>query len=168
MNATARRRWPRRNRSTLYRRGGDERSALEVGAVLACVDAATGKAASARRRLAALKAGVGEADSESARFVVLLAEARVAELLEERTLAVELRRQTVRMAESFGQAGLVLGQRSNLALALAQAGERDEALAIAREILPEAERIGRGDVVRDCRRILDGVPAASASSLPSG
>jgi hypothetical protein len=72
------------------------------------------------------------------------------------------------MAESFGQAGLVLGQRSNLALALDRAGERDEALAIAREILPEAERIGRGDVVRDCRRILDGVPAAAASSLPTG
>ena len=152
----------------LYRRGGDERSALEVAAVLACVDAASGKPASARRRLAALAAAVGESDSESARFVVRLAEARVAELLDERTLAVELRRETVRMAETFGQAALVLAQRANLALALDRAGERDEALAIARELLPEAERIGRGDVVRDCRRILDGDPVTPARSFPGG
>ncbi len=136
--------------------------------MLACVDAAAGKPASARRRLAALAAAVGESDSESARFVVRLAEARVAELLDERTLAVELRRETVRMAESFGQAALVLAQRANLALALDRAGERDEALAIARELLPEAERIGRGDVVRDCRRILDGDPVAPARSFPGG
>jgi serine/threonine protein kinase/tetratricopeptide (TPR) repeat protein len=145
----------------LYRRGGDERSALEVGAVLASVEAAQGKGSSARRRIAALAAAAGEGDSDSAKFVVLLAEARVEEALGEMAKAIELRRRTVKMAQAFGQEGLLIAQRSHLALVLDLAGERDEAVAIAREILPEAERIGRGDVVRDCRKILDRAPAAA-------
>jgi serine/threonine protein kinase/tetratricopeptide (TPR) repeat protein len=146
----------------LYRRGGDERSALEVGAVLACVEAAQGKGASARRRLAALASAVGAGDSDSAKFVVLLAEARVEERLGELARAVELRRRTVKMAETFGQEALLLSQRSHLALVLDLAGEREEAVAIAREILPVAERIGRGDVVQDCRKILDRTAVSAA------
>ena len=152
----------------LYQRGGDERSALEVGAVLACVEASEGKAASARRRLAALTAAAGDGGSESAAFVVLVAEARVAEILGELARAVDIRRRTVKMAEGFAQAGLLLAQRAQLARVLDLAGERAEALAIAREVLPVAERIGRGDVVRDCRRILDRASAAPIGSFPSG
>lgn len=42
------------------------------------------------------------------------------------------------------------------------AGGRAAALALARELLPGAERLGLGGVVRDCRQILD--RAAPASS----
>jgi hypothetical protein len=34
-------------------------------------------------------------------------------------------------------------------------------LALARDLLPRAERLGVGDVVRDCRRILDRAHAAA-------
>ena len=152
----------------LYRRGGDERAALEAGAVLACVDAARGRVASARQRLAALTKGADESDSESARFVVLIAEARVAEILGERPRALEVRRRLVEMAGGFALPGLLLTQQAQLALALDRAGERDQAVALARELLPQAERLGMGEVARDCRRILDRTPAASAAELPAG
>ncbi|MDQ1349287.1 MAG: Non-specific serine/threonine protein kinase, partial [Acidobacteriota bacterium] len=146
----------------LFRRGGDERSALEVGAVLACADAFHGDLASARRRLAKLTQGAAESDSDSARFMVLLAEARVAEISGELSRAIELRRQSIDLARGFGLPGLVASVRSNLALVLDRAGERAAAVALARELLPEAERLGLGGVVRDCRQILD--RAAPASS----
>ncbi len=146
----------------LYRRGGDERGALEAEPVLACVDAARGRVARARKRLAALTKGADESDSESARFVVLIAEARVAEIFGELPRAVVLRRRLVEIAVGFELPGLVMNQRSQLALALDRAGERSEATAIAKELLPQAERLGLGDVIRECREILD-----HAGTLPA-
>jgi tetratricopeptide (TPR) repeat protein/tRNA A-37 threonylcarbamoyl transferase component Bud32 len=145
----------------LCRRGGDERTAIEAGAVLACVDAAHGRVASARQRLAALAKQADETDSDSAKFQLLLAQARVAEILGELPRAIELRRREVEAARGFGLPGLLLQTRSQLALVLDRAGKRDEALALAHELLPEAERLGVGGVVRDCRRILDRTPAPS-------
>ena len=139
----------------LLRRGGDERGALEAAAVLACVDAAHGKAASARRQIAALSKQAAETDSDSAKFLVLNAEARIAEILGELPHAVELRRRQVEMATGFRLPGVLLQSRSAFALALDRAGKRDEAVTLARELLPDAERLGVGAVVRDCRGILD-------------
>ncbi len=139
----------------LFRRGGDERSALEVGAVLACVDAVHGRVASARHRLAALQQQADAGDSGSAKFQLLLAEARVAEIVGDLPRAIELRRREVEVATGFALPGLLLQTRSQLALVLDRAGQSDEALAISRDILPQAERLGVGGVVRDCRRLLD-------------
>ncbi len=151
----------------LYRRGGDERAALEAEPVLACVDAARGRVARARQRLAALTKGADESDSESARFVVLIAEARVAEILGELPRAVALRRRLVEMAVGFELPGLAMNQRSQLALALDRAGERSEATTIAAELLPQAERLGLGEVVRNCRGVLDhaATPAVPRAEL---
>jgi tRNA A-37 threonylcarbamoyl transferase component Bud32 len=151
----------------LYRRGGDERGALEAEPVLACVDAARGHVARARERLAALTKGADESDSESARFVVLIAEARVAEISGELPHAVALRRRLVEIAVGFELPGLVMNQRSQLALALDRAGERSEATAIAAELLPQAERLGLGEVVRNCRGVLDraATPAGPRAEL---
>jgi len=146
----------------LFRSGGDERSALEAGAVLACVEASRGKIASARKRIATLSKSAAESDSLSAQFVVLMAEAKIAETLGELPRAVELRRKSVEMARGLDSTALVLSQRSLLALALDRAGQRDEAVALARELLPLAERLGVGDVVRDCRLILDRAPSPPA------
>ncbi len=139
----------------LFRRGGDERGAIEVEAVLPCVDAFRGKAASARRRLAALGKAIAASDSDSSKFVVLGAEARVAEALGELPRAIELRRRSVEMAGGFGLPGLALVQRSKLALALDRGGARQEAVALASELLPQAERLGFGDVADECRQVLD-------------
>lgn len=146
----------------LFQRGGDERSALEVGAVLACADASRGDLASARRRLAKLTQGAAESDSDSATFMVLLAEGRVAEISGDFPRAIELRRRSIDLARGFGLPGLIASVRVNLAMALDLGGERDAAVALARELLPEAQRLGLGSVVRDCRQILD--RAAPASS----
>jgi serine/threonine protein kinase len=146
----------------LFRSGGDERSALEAGAVLACVAASRGKIASARKRIAKLSKAAAESDSRSAQFVVLMAEAKIAETLGELPRAVELRRKSVEMARGLDSTALILAQRSMLALALDRAGKRDEATALARELLPQAERLGVGDVVRDCRQILDRAPSPPA------
>ena len=146
----------------LFRRGGDDRTALEAEAVLACVDAAHGRVPSARKRLATLARQAAESDSDSAKFQVLVVEARVAEMVGELPRAVELRRRAVEAAKGFGLPGLLLQTRGDLALVLDRAGKRDEALALAHDVLPEAERLGVGGVVRDCRRILD------RASVPAG
>jgi tRNA A-37 threonylcarbamoyl transferase component Bud32/tetratricopeptide (TPR) repeat protein len=146
----------------LFRRGGDERSALEVEAVLACADAFHGDHASARRRLEELTRKAAESDSDSAQFMVHLAGARVAELAKEFPRALELRRKSVELARGFGLPGLLASVRADLAVALDRVGDRAAAVALARELLPEAERLGQGAVVRDCRRILDRAPAPSS------
>ncbi|HEV8240416.1 MAG TPA: serine/threonine-protein kinase [Thermoanaerobaculia bacterium] len=144
----------------LFRRGGDERSAIEAGAALACADVARGKGMSAKRRLATLAAAAAQSDSDSAKFVVLTAEARVAQDLGERARAVELYRKAVEMAKGLELPGVVLNQQGKLAVALDRAGDRDAAVALAREVLPRADRLGFGGVVRDCRQVLDRIPAA--------
>ena len=152
----------------LFRRGGDERSALEVGAVIACAEAFHGKSAAARKRLAALAKAADEGDSDSATLLVLLGEARVAEISGEVPRAIELRRRIVEVVREFHLPGLFLAVRSDLALILDRAGEQDEALAIARDLLPQAERLGLGQVARDCHRILDRAHAAAPASRRVG
>ncbi|HYR28221.1 MAG TPA: serine/threonine-protein kinase, partial [Thermoanaerobaculia bacterium] len=119
---------------------GDLRGATEVeGGVLAWSDARRGDAASARRRLASLR---NAAEDDADRFRSVIAEARVAAALGDWRRAVELRRETVRMATEGEPPGVVMLQRVDLVKALHRAGERREAAKLIAELLPEAERLG--------------------------
>jgi serine/threonine protein kinase len=138
----------------LYERGGDERSAIEVQAVLAWVEAKRGNATAARLQLARLATRAAEGGSDSARFVVLVAEARVAELSGDLAGAIELRRRICALAEGFDSPGLLLTHRLGLAKALALAGRHAEAVALSHELLPQAESLGLAQVIQELHRIL--------------
>jgi serine/threonine protein kinase len=138
----------------LFESGGDARSALEVGAVVACAEAKRGEGAKARRHIEKLRRAAEESDSESARYMVVTGESKIYEALGELEKAIELRRVASRLADGFDSPALALVQRAELAKLLDRAGQHDEAVRLAREILPEADRIGMADTARDCRRIL--------------
>jgi serine/threonine protein kinase len=146
---------PASEASELFERGGDERSAVEVGAVLAWVEAKRGDAAAARRHLARLAKSAASDESESAQFVVLVAEARVAEALGEMQRAIAIRRRSCELARRFGSPGVLLIHQLGLARVLDRAGERSEAVELARELLPQAERLRMVTVIRDLGKILD-------------
>ncbi len=134
-----------------FRKIGDERSALEATGPLAWVDAKRGDAASARRRLAAMRAAAST--NESTRFHWLGAEADVAEALGDLTTARDRRRETVRIADEWQTAGLLLEQR--LALARVLMRLRDpEGTALAREVLAEAEQRGLHGIAGEARALL--------------
>src|SRR6185503_1531350 len=143
-----------------YRRAGDERSANETTGVLAWADARRGDAASARRRLAAMRAAAAapESASDTASFAWLTAEARVAEALGDLRTARDRRRETVRMAVEWKAPGLVLAHR--MALARVLTGLREpEGTALAREVLAEAERNGLHGIASEARQLLGPVSA---------
>jgi eukaryotic-like serine/threonine-protein kinase len=143
-----------------YRRAGDERTANETNGVLAWADARRGDAASARRRLDAMRAAAAapESASDTASFAWLMAEARVAEALGDLRTARDRRRETVRMAVEWKAPGLVLAHR--LALARVLTGLREpEGTALARDVLAEAERHGLHGIAREARQLL---PATAA------
>ncbi len=143
-----------REAAILFRRGGDERSAVQADCVLAWSEARLGDRAAAERRLTEIERQAEAMDADPLRYSALLVRAALAELAEDWPRAAALRRQTAAMAADFTSPGLVLTQRLQLAEALARAGDRAEASALARELLSEAERLGRADVARACRTIL--------------
>jgi len=138
---------------------GDVRQAAGMEPIFAWVDARRGDAASARRRLAALKKA--SADESSPDFRLLSTEARVAEVLGDWRHAVEIRRQTIRMASEWETAGLVMEERLGLARSLHGMGDRRELEKLAAELLPEVERLGLRGVARDLRALLDTSPTTS-------
>jgi tetratricopeptide (TPR) repeat protein len=129
---------------------GDLLEARELEGVLAWCDARHGDAASARRRLEILRKAV---EDDDARFTYLIAEARVATVLGDRRRAVELRRETVRMAKTLESRGAVMQQQVELAKALDGAGDRREVAKLIAELLPEAERLGLRGMARDLRKL---------------
>ena len=129
---------------------GDLREATQIEAVLAWSDARRGDAASARRRLAVLRQA---AEDDDTRFLYLSAEARVAAVLGDWRRAVELRRETLRMAMKLETRAAVLQQQVDLAKALHGLGERREAGKLTAELLPEAERLGLRGLARDLRKL---------------
>ena len=134
--------------------GGDARGATETEAVLAWTDARHGNAASARKRLAVLAKVAAKDGSENARFTYLCTEARVAAALGDWRHAVELRRETVRMATKWKTPGLRIEQQIHLANALHGSGERRALEKLVAQLLPEVERLGlRGDA-RELRALL--------------
>jgi len=131
--------------------GGDLRTATEIEAVLAWTDARHGDIASAQRRIEILrKAAV---DDESAKFTLLVAEARVAAVQKEWRRAVELRRQTVRIATAWQTGGVLIEEKVALAKALHGARDRRALDSLLGELLPEAERLGLRGVVRELRNL---------------
>ncbi|MFN7940541.1 MAG: serine/threonine-protein kinase [Thermoanaerobaculia bacterium] len=146
----------------LFQGSGDDRSAIEASAILAIVEAADGEVRRATESLGELEKTAAATDSDSAKLVVLAARSRVAELAGDLPRAVLLHRQTVEIVRATEQPAHVLAERSRLAVALDRAGERNEAVTLAHELLPQAERLGLGDVVRNCRRVLE--PASPPAS----
>jgi tetratricopeptide (TPR) repeat protein len=133
---------------------GDTRMALKTEGVLACSDARRGDSAGATRRLTKLRKGAAEDGSEHARFNLLAIEARVAEASGDWRRAIELRRQTVRMAVAWKAPGLVIEQQTWLAKALQGAGERRELEKLVAQLLPECERRGLRGIARDLRALV--------------
>ncbi len=130
---------------------GDLRKAAAMdGGVLSWYDARRGDAASARRRLATLRKA---ATDDSTRFWYLVAEARVAAELGDWRRAVELRRETVRLAMKSEPPRVVILEQVDLAKALHGLGDRREMEKVIAELLPEAERLGLRGIARDLRKL---------------
>ena len=137
----------------LLQSSGHTTQAASMEAVLAWADARRGDAASAHRRLASAKR-IAAADSLSPNFQLLSTEARVAEALGEWRRAVEIRRQTIRMAREWNSAGLLLEERLGLARAFHGMGNRRELETLVAEMLPEVERLGLRSHARDLRALV--------------
>jgi tetratricopeptide (TPR) repeat protein len=133
---------------------GDKRTAAATEAVLAWSDARQGNGEAARRRLALLRKDAEEDGSDTARFSLLGIEARVAAATGDWRRAIELRRQTIRMATEWNARGLVITQQVNLADALHGAGHRRELEKLVAEILPEIESNGLRGVARELRTLV--------------
>jgi ATP/maltotriose-dependent transcriptional regulator MalT len=137
----------------VFNSAGDERSAAYAEAVLAWTDARQGNGDAARRRLAALRKTAEE--DEGALFTILGVEARVAGALGDWDRAIELLRETVRMASEWNSDGLRITQQAHLAEAFHGAGDRRALEKLVHEILPEVERNGLRGVSRDLRALLE-------------
>jgi hypothetical protein len=133
---------------------GDTRMALKTEGVLACSDASRGDRAGAERRLAKLRKAAAEDGSEHAHFNLLAIEARVAAAAGDWGRAIELRRQTVRIASEWNERGLVIDQQTYLASALHGAGQRRALEELVAGLLPECERYGLRGIARDLRALL--------------
>ncbi|HYR27981.1 MAG TPA: tetratricopeptide repeat protein, partial [Thermoanaerobaculia bacterium] len=133
---------------------GDKRTAVSTEAVLAWAEARQGNAEAARQRLAVLRKAAAEDGSAYARFDLLTVEARVAAAMGDWPRAVELRRETVRMASEWNAQGLVIMQQTHLAKALHGAGERRALEQLAAEILPKMEQHGLRGIDREVRALL--------------
>ncbi len=137
-----------------YESVGDMRAATETEGVLAWAEARMGNVAAARQRLEKLRKLAGEDGSPRARFDLLVIEARVAAAVEDWKRVIELRRETVRMAQGWNAQGLVVMQQAHLAEALHRAGERRALEKLVREMLPVAEQYGLRGITRDMRALL--------------
>jgi serine/threonine-protein kinase len=142
----------------LHRSAGDERSALEVGGVLAWAAAERGDGRAARRYLSELQRAAAKGDSESANFVLFVCEAKVLEALGELEAAVEVRQKVIRLAEGFGNEVSVLVHRLHLAELFAGLGRTEEAAVIARDVLAAGERLALPGIIRDTRKLLAALP----------
>jgi|GEM_PF-541048 len=134
--------------------GGDARGATETEGVLAWTDARHGNAASARKRLTVMAKAAADDGSDHARFVYLCSEARVAAALGDWKRAVELRRETVRMATKWKTPGLRIEQQIHLATALHGSGDRRAMEKLIAKLLPEVEHLGLRGNARELRALL--------------
>jgi len=141
-----------------FTKAGDMRSAAETEAVLAWVDARQGDGAAAQGHLAALRKVAADDGSEHARFTLLNAEAHVAAATGDWRRAIELRRQTVKLATASNSRGVVIEQQAHLATALHEAGERRELEKLVAGLLPTVESNGLRGVARELRALLASPP----------
>ncbi len=137
-----------------FKAGGDLRAAAEVEGVLAWADAKQGDVAAANARLAVLRKAAEEDGSTNARFTFLSLEARVAAASGDWKRAIEIRHQTVRMAEQWNTRGLVIEQQAHLADALRGAGDRRALEKLVAEMLPEVDRLGLRGIAHELRLLV--------------
>jgi tetratricopeptide (TPR) repeat protein len=146
---------------------GDTRNALYTEGVLAWSDARRGDGAGSRLRLVKLRKAAAEDGSPLANFTLLGTEARVAAATGDWRRAIELRRQTVRMATEWKDRGLVVTEQTHLAEALHGAGDRRALEALVAEMLPEVERYGLRGVARELRAMLAAPAGAGTETARS-
>jgi tetratricopeptide (TPR) repeat protein len=137
-----------------FNAAGDKRSAAATEAVLAWSDARQGNVEAARQRMTVLRKAAEEDGSDTARFGLLGIEARVAAASGDWRRAIELRRQTVRMATEWNARGLVINQQVHLADALHGAGRHRELEKLVAEILPEVESNGLRVIARELQSLV--------------
>jgi tetratricopeptide (TPR) repeat protein len=127
--------------------------------VLAWSDARQGNVEAAQRRLAAIRQAAANDDSDTARFTLLDIEAHVAAASGDWRHAIELRQQTLRIAEEWNARGEVIKQQTHLAVAFHRSGDRRALEKLVTGMLPEVERSGLRGIARTLRALL-------ASSAP--
>jgi hypothetical protein len=86
-----------------------------------------------------------------ARFTLLDIEAHIAEASGDWRRAIELRRQTVRIATEWNARGVMIRQQTHLAEALHRAGQRRALETLVAGMLPEVERQGLRGIARELR-----------------
>jgi tetratricopeptide (TPR) repeat protein len=121
---------------------------------LAWSEARQGNRAAARRRLAALRKAAADDGSDTARFTLLDIEAHVAAASGDWRRAIEIRRETVRMATEWKIPGVTLREQTHLAHALHGAGDRRGLEKLVAGMLPEVESHGLRGIARELRAML--------------
>lgn len=132
---------------------GDKLMVSTNEGVLAWSEARQGDGAAARKRLAVVRETAAEDGSATARFTFLDIEAHVAAAAGDWRRAIELRRETVRMAGEWNARGVVIKQQTQLAKALQHAGDRRALETLVAEMLPEVDRHGLRGVARELRAL---------------
>ena len=133
---------------------GDKQMTADVQGVLAWSEARQGNTAEAQRHLTAIRQAAANQDSDTARFTLLDIEAHVAAASRDWPRTIQLRRQTLRMAEEWNARGVVIEQQTHLAVALHEAGDRRALEKLVGEMMPEVERHGLRGVERELRALL--------------
>jgi serine/threonine-protein kinase len=132
---------------------GDEQMVNDVEGVLAWSAAKQGKAAEAQKHLASMRAAVNK-DSDSGRFGLLDAEAHVAAASGDWRKVIDIRKQTLRMAEAWKMNGVVLEQQTHLAVAYQRSGDRRALEKLVAEMMPKVESHGLRGIARELRALL--------------
>ena len=133
---------------------GDKLMVSTNEGVLAWSEARQGNGAAARKRLSAIRRTAAEDGSATARFTFLDIEAHVAAATGDWRRAIELRRETVRMAGEWNARGVVIRQQTQLAKALHHAGDRRALETLVAGMLPEVDRHGLRGVARELRALV--------------
>jgi tRNA A-37 threonylcarbamoyl transferase component Bud32/tetratricopeptide (TPR) repeat protein len=123
--------------------------------VMAWSEARRGNHAKARRLLAALRQNAAEDGSDSARFTLLNIEGHVAAALGDSQRAIELRRETIRMATAWNVKAALIGEQVHLAEALKAAGQRRALETLVNGMVPDLERSGLHGVARELRAMIE-------------
>ena len=134
---------------------GDTVLIKNVEGVMAWSEARRGNHAEARRLLAALRKDATEDGSDVKRFSLLNIEGHVAAALGDWERAIELRRETVRMASAWDVQAALIGEQVHLAEALKAAGRRRELETLVNDMLPGLERSGLHGVARQLRAMIE-------------
>jgi tetratricopeptide (TPR) repeat protein len=133
---------------------GDKAMIADVEGVLAWSEARQGNAEASARHLESVRKAIAGDGSPTARFTLLHTEAHVAAAGGDWRRAIELRRELIGMATEWNLHGVVLQQKTELAVYLHRAGDRRGLEKLAAEVMPELERNGLRGLARGLREML--------------